>query len=138
MGYEIAILDDLLNMPAKSRAALLVSALDALQRPGVKEIVHDVSRAFPDIARPQLLQQSLLMLMACARAGTTTAAHALYPTAECSHQALDNHLGEAAFLAVDPFATALWGLIESLFPEDQDVPPHGTKPDGLHTPLDCE
>lgn len=122
MGYETDILEDLLTMPVKARVALLVSALDALQRSGVHDLVKGARREFPTIAPPQLLQQSLLTIMAFARVGTPTATQALFPIAARSYGALSYHLDEEPTRAVDPFAIALWGLIESLFPEDLDLP----------------
>lgn len=121
MGYETDILEDLLTMPVKARVALLISAINALQQSSANEFIQDARREFPAIARPQFLQQSLLALMAIVRVGSPTATQALLPIAARSCEALNYHLGEEPARAVDPFAVALWGLIESLFPEDADI-----------------
>ncbi|HEX3132243.1 MAG TPA: hypothetical protein VHX44_01530, partial [Planctomycetota bacterium] len=94
MSHDTEFLADLLSMPAKARAALLVSALDALQRAGVNDLVHETRHEFPRIALPQLLQQTLLTLMAYARAGTPAAYLALRPLAGRSYEALSYHLEE--------------------------------------------
>jgi hypothetical protein len=117
MSQETAILPDLIAMPAKARAALLLSALEILQSTVAIDLVTDTRRRFPAIARPQLMQQALLDLMAYVRAGAASAPHALLPTAGRAYVGLSCHLGEEPTRLIGPFAIELWGLIESLFPD---------------------